>query len=121
MNTMRGRHRFLWSVLSSTGLDFQRRFVPRLEIKLLVSLQKVSEGFRLHFNDGATVLARRVILAVGITQFKYLPDYMTGLTPEFASHSSQYGPVDDLVRRRVAVIGAGASALDLAALLYERG
>lgn len=103
------------------GLEFQRRFAPQLESKLLVSLAKVSAGFQLHFSDGSTVLAHRVILAVGITQFKYLPDFMTGLAPEFASHSSQYGPVDDLVRRRVAVLGAGASALDLAALLYERG
>jgi thioredoxin reductase len=103
------------------GLEFQRRFVPQLEVKLLVSLEKLSEGFRLHFSDGEAVLARRVILAVGITQFKYLPDFMTKLAPEFASHSSQYGPVHHLVRRRVAVLGAGASALDLAALLHERG
>ena len=103
------------------GLAFQKRFVPELEAKLLISLEKLAEGFRLHFSDGETLVARRVVIAVGITHFRHLPDFLAGLAPELVSHSSQYGPVDDVVRRRVAVVGAGASALDLAALLHERG
>jgi cation diffusion facilitator CzcD-associated flavoprotein CzcO len=103
------------------GLAFQKRFVPELETKQLISLGKLAEGFLLHFSDGETVPARRVVVAVGITHFRHLPDFLAGLAPELVSHSSLYGPVDDVVRRRVAVVGAGASALDLAALLHERG
>jgi thioredoxin reductase len=103
------------------GLAFQKRFAPELEAKQLVSLEKLAEGFLLHFSDGETVAAHRVVIAVGITHFRHLPDFLAGLAPELVSHSSQYGPVDDVVGRRVAIMGAGASALDLAALLHERG
>jgi hypothetical protein len=103
------------------GLAFQKRFVPQLEAKLLVSLAKLPEGFRLHFSDGDTVLARRVVVAVGILHFRHLPAFLADLDPELVSHSSQYGPFSHMRGRRVAVVGAGASALDLAALLHETG
>src|SRR2546423_995195 len=41
--------------------------------------------------------------------------------PMVASHSSAYGPLDRFEGREVTVLGAGSSALDLAALLHERG
>ncbi len=103
------------------GLAFQKRFVRQVEPKLLVSLQRLSKGFRLNFSDGETVAAQRVILAAGISQFKYVPDILGGLPPELLSHSSHYGPTDHLLQKQVVVLGAGASALDLAALLHERG
>jgi cation diffusion facilitator CzcD-associated flavoprotein CzcO len=103
------------------GLAFQKRFVPQLEPKLLVSLEKLPEGFRLHFGDGDIVLARRVVVAVGILHFKHLPSFLADLDPELVSHSSQYGPLGHMTARQVAVVGAGASALDLSALLHETG
>jgi thioredoxin reductase len=103
------------------GLAFQKRFVDRVEPKLLVSLEKQSKDFRLTFDDGDVVIARRVLLAVGIERFKHVPDILGNLPPELLSHSSQYGPIGHLSGRRVAVLGAGASALDLAALLHEAG
>jgi hypothetical protein len=103
------------------GLAFQKRFVPQLDSKLLVSLEKLPKSFRLRFSDGETVLAQRVLLATGIEQFKHMPDFLGGLPPELVSHSSQYGPTDYVAQKRVAVLGGGASALDLAALLHERG
>jgi cation diffusion facilitator CzcD-associated flavoprotein CzcO len=45
------------------GLAFQKRFVPPLDSKLLVSLEKLPKSFRLRFSDGETVLAQRVLLA----------------------------------------------------------
>jgi NADPH-dependent 2,4-dienoyl-CoA reductase/sulfur reductase-like enzyme len=43
------------------------------------------------------------------------------LSLELASHSADYGPLDALEGKRVAVVGSGASATDLAALLHEQG
>jgi thioredoxin reductase len=103
------------------GLTFQKRFVPWIEPKLLVFLEKLPNGFRLRFDDGEIVVARRVLLAVGVAPFKHTPEILAGLPPELLSHSSRYGATDDLLGKRIAILGAGASALDLAALLRERG
>jgi thioredoxin reductase len=103
------------------GLAFQRRFVPMVESRLLVSLTRFSNNFSLRFADGEVVEARRVIVAVGITPFRWMPGFLGGLPPEYLSHSSQFGTVDHFRGKAVAVLGAGASALDLAALLHEQG
>src|ERR1700687_6193954 len=45
------------------GLAFQAQFVPGVERKMLVSLNRSSSGFQLEFDDGELVTARRVIIA----------------------------------------------------------
>ncbi len=105
----------------SYGEAFQERLVPNVERKSLVSLEPAANGFRAHFDDGETVHARRVVLALGLTPFKYLPPVANDLPPEMVSHAGDYGPLDGLEGKSVAVIGAGSSATDLCALLHERG
>jgi len=103
------------------GLEFQRRFVPNLEQTDIASLRRSPEGFVLTTQTGETVLARRVIVAVGITHFGYVPPVFTDLPEEFVTHSSRHTSVDKFSGRTVAVIGAGASAADLAGLLADAG
>jgi cation diffusion facilitator CzcD-associated flavoprotein CzcO len=103
------------------GLEFQRRFVPNLERKLVVSLREQSGRFELQLEDGETVLARRVIVAVGITHFGYVPPVLSGLPDGYVSHSSSHSDPELLRGREVAIVGAGASALDLAASLHKAG
>jgi len=108
-------------VFASYGLEFQRRFVPELEPKLVKSLQRSAEGFRIGLDDREAVFARRVVMAVGLTHYKYLPPNLAAVEGEFVSHSSRHDTVEQFKGREVAVVGAGASALDLAALLYQAG
>lgn len=103
------------------GLEFQRRFVPNLEQTDITSLRRVPEGFALTTQTGEVVLARRVVVAVGITHFAYVPPIFADLSEEFVTHSSQYTHVDNFNGRTVAVIGAGASAADIAGLLHDAG
>jgi hypothetical protein len=67
------------------------------------------------------VQAGRVVVAAGITHFHHLPASLEGLPAEFVSHSSQHTDLGKFRGRRVAVVGAGASAVDVAALLHEAG
>jgi NADPH-dependent glutamate synthase beta subunit-like oxidoreductase len=60
-------------------------------------------------------------LAVGVAPFKHTPSSLAHLPAALASHSSDYGPLDRLEGREVTVLGAGSSALDIAALLSMRG
>lgn len=103
------------------GMAFRDRFVPELDERLITSLERSPSGYLLTLDDGETVQARRVVLAVGITHFKYVPDNLAHLPPQFLSHSFDHHRLERFKGRNVVVIGAGSSAIDLAALLGEAG
>ncbi len=105
----------------SYGLAFQKKFVPELEDKLAVSVQPLFPGFEVKLEGGEEVLARRVVTATGVSHYAYVPPMLAGLPGEFITHSSKHGDVSCFRGKEVAVIGAGASALDLAALLHQAG
>jgi len=106
---------------TSYGLEFQKKFVPELENKLVVSLQRSTAGFQVRLEDGEIVVARRVVIAVGLTYYTYIPPILSSLPERFVSHSSRHNTLDHFNGCEVAVVGAGASALDLAALLHQAG
>ena len=106
---------------SAYGLAFRDRMVPELEDKLVVSVERVTGGFLLRLEDGETFEARRVLLAVGITHFEYVPENLAHLPAQFLSHSARHREVEPFRGHNVVVIGGGASALDLAGLLHESG
>ena len=103
------------------GLEFQKRFVPQLENKIVTSLRRSAAGFELRLADGEICNARTVVLAVGLTHYSYLPPMFSEMPAEFVSHSSVHHNLERFQGRTVAVVGAGSSALDLAALLHQAG
>lgn len=103
------------------GLEFRKRFVPMLEETDVTSVRLIDGGFELPTADGQIVRARRVVVATGITSFGYMPPELAELPRELVTHSSEHHNLSRFSGRRVAVLGAGASALDLAALLHEAG
>src|SRR5579883_2057657 len=108
-------------VFSAYGLAFQKRLVPDLEDRTLVALERAPAGFALRLDDGRRFTARRVVLAVGITHFAHTPPALADLPADLCSHSADNKDPARLKGREVVVIGAGASAIDLAALLHEAG
>jgi cation diffusion facilitator CzcD-associated flavoprotein CzcO len=106
---------------ASYGLEFQRRFVPEVENRLAVALRRRNGLFEIVFADGVVVHARKVVVAVGITHFGYVPPVLSDLPEELVTHSSRHSTLDHFKGREVAIVGAGASALDLAALLHQAG
>ena len=103
------------------GMEFQKRFVTELEQTDIASVDRVPEGFELRTENGETLRAKRVIVAAGITHFSYVPPMFADLPEDLLTHSSQHKDVSSFRNRTVAVIGAGASAVDLAGLLHEAG
>ncbi len=108
-------------VFAAYGLEFQRRFVPELEPNLVTSLRRSAEGFQIGLDDGRRLSARRVVMAVGLTHYENMPPLLAALGENFATHSARHNTVDQFKGREVVVVGAGASALDLAALLHQAG
>jgi thioredoxin reductase len=103
------------------GLEFQKRFVPDLEPKQVVSVRRSPDGFQIRLDNDEIVHTRRVVVAVGITHFGYLPPSLAGFPEEFVTHSSRHHQLEHFRGKQVAVIGGGASAVDIAALLHQVG
>jgi thioredoxin reductase len=103
------------------GLAFRDRMVPELEDKLVAEVDRLPGGFVLRLEDGETIQARRVVLAVGITHFEHVPENLVHLPSDSLSHSARHREVEPFRGRNVTVIGGGSSALDLAGLLHEAG
>jgi thioredoxin reductase len=103
------------------GLAFQKRYVPQLEARDIVGVTREQNGFTLRAEDGEMITARRVVVAVGIVRFQYLPPVLATLPPEVATHSAAHRTVDQFAGRDVIVVGAGASAVDLAFELVRMG
>lgn len=103
------------------GREFQRRYVPELEQVDIQNLTAAPSGFELTTSTGEVVQASRVVIATGIGSFAQLPPQLHGLPGALVSHSSQHADLSAFKGAKVAVLGAGASALDLAALLRQKG
>ena len=111
-------------VFAAYGREFQRRFVPELREEHVVRIERAGSGvagFRVTTESGWSATAERVVLAVGLHPFPYLPQAMQSLSRKRASHSFDHGDVSGFAGRRVMVWGAGASAINLAIDLKDHG
>lgn len=103
------------------GEAFQKRFVPDVDARHVRRLRQIPGGFELELEDGQTVAARRVVVASGIRPYAWIPPELATAPSAVLTHSAQYGDITPLRDKHVIVIGAGATAMDLAALLTRRG
>ena len=103
------------------GRAFQRRFVPHLEEVLVKRLDRQGNRYRLQLETGAECAARSVIVAAGISHFAALPEAVSGMPKTLVTHTSDHHDLTAFKGQKVAVIGAGASAADVAGLLHEAG
>ncbi|MGC9269496.1 NAD(P)-binding domain-containing protein [Acidiphilium sp.] len=103
------------------GMAFRKRLVSSADQRMVADIRRDGAGFILTLADGEMIGAKAVVIAVGVKSFANLPPALAALSPDLVSHSVVYGPVDTLRGKRVAVIGAGASAIDVAASLHEAG
>jgi thioredoxin reductase len=104
---------------SAYGLAFQERFVPDVEDEELVSLIPVPEGFELQMKSGLSFRTRNVVIATGLTYFRNIPELLSHLPSDKLSHAADVHDFQSFRGQRVAVLGGGASAIDLAVLLNE--
>ncbi|HEX6772760.1 MAG TPA: NAD(P)-binding domain-containing protein [Acidobacteriaceae bacterium] len=109
------------STFAGYGQEFQRRVVPQVEEAMLTRLERGEDGFLLTLDTGETFAARKVVLAVGITHYAYVPPVLHTLPKEVLRHSSEAARPAEFAGKEVAIVGGGASAIDLAALLHEAG
>ena len=98
------------------GLAFQQRFAPMLEDEAVVELERTGEGYRLVLDNGETLTARKVVVAVGAGHFRFVPEALKALPAEYLSHAADHHDLSRFAGRDVIVVGGGASAIDLVAV-----
>jgi hypothetical protein len=95
------------------GIEPDPRLVERLSL--------ANGHFTLRLDDGETVEAGAVVVATGLDRFEWRPPQFAALPSELVSHSSEHSSLAQFGGSRVAVVGAGQSATESAALLHEAG
>jgi Pyridine nucleotide-disulphide oxidoreductase len=103
------------------GRWFGEQLASPIDRRMVRRIDAQGDGFRVTLEDGDVLEPRRVVVAAGVAPFATRPPQFAELPEELVTHSFDW---DDLARfegRRVAVIGAGQSALESAAILHEHG
>jgi FAD-dependent urate hydroxylase len=103
------------------GLWFQQRNVPWVEPVEVELVDRLPHGFAVALADGQRFVADRVVIATGLAGFAYVPAVIASLPRDLATHTSRITSFAAFRGCEVAVIGAGQSALEAAALLHEAG
>jgi FAD-dependent urate hydroxylase len=103
------------------GRWFQANLRSELDTRHVRQVTQEGPVFRLTLVDGTDVMSRRVVIAAGVGSFKSTPATFANLPPQRVSHCYEGRPVAEFGGKRVAVVGAGQSALESAALLCEAG
>lgn len=100
---------------------FQKQIAPHVDTRLVRNVSKDNGHFSVTLEDGETLHAKSVVLALGIGYFLSKPNEFADVPKELAPHSSEVSDLAPFKGKRVAVIGKGQSALEDAAILHERG
>ncbi len=107
-------------------LEYARWFQESKRIRprpaRVTRLDKNDGRFEATLDDDATVVADRVLLALGFAPFAHIPDELAALVPaERSSHSRDLLAPGRFAGRRVLIVGGRQSALESAALVAEAG
>ena len=109
------------------GEWFAGKLEPAVEPAAVRRIERRGDGFGVTLDTGEDIEAGSVVAANGLAGFAQVPAELAAIIPAgpspagLVSHSSQNHQLAAFAGRRVAVIGAGQSALESAALLHEAG
>jgi FAD-dependent urate hydroxylase len=103
------------------GLWFQKKNVGWVEPVEAERISKTSNGFEIVLSSGERVVAANVVVATGLSYFGIVPPVLNSLPADLVTHTSKITAFAPFKGQNVAVVGAGQSALEAAALLNEAG
>jgi FAD-dependent urate hydroxylase len=100
---------------------YTEQLVPDVRDVTVTEISPADGEFRVAFADSEPVTAGQVVVATGVLPHSHIPAEFSGLPSELVSHTADHQHFERFRGRRVAVVGAGQSALESAALLHEAG
>jgi FAD-dependent urate hydroxylase len=103
------------------GMWVQERFVPNVEDVEVKRVSRANGGFELDLASDLRLRARRVVFATGLTHLAYMPPPVARLPRSLATHTHDLADYSVFRGKEVAILGAGASAVEAGALVHEAG
>jgi FAD-dependent urate hydroxylase len=100
---------------------YASQLVPDIADVSATLVNQTGDGFEVAFAETESLTARSVVVATGVLPHAYVPAELAGLPSDLVSHSADHRDLAMFSGRDVAVVGAGQSALETAALLHEAG
>jgi FAD-dependent urate hydroxylase len=103
------------------GCEMQKRFVPDLEEVLVTNVQMRDRQFEVTLASGERFSARKVAVCTGLSGLAHVPTVLQNLGRDRMRHTFDISDYGEFRNKTVAVIGAGASAIEAGALVHEAG
>jgi cation diffusion facilitator CzcD-associated flavoprotein CzcO len=103
------------------GRWFREHLGTKVQKNMVTRVARENGHFKVELSNGDHLRSKRVVVAAGVGSFSRKPAVFERLPGEMASHCYEGRKVSELANKRIAVIGAGQSALESAAILHEAG
>jgi thioredoxin reductase len=103
------------------GMAFQKKLVPSLQDVRVTKVRRTNGVFELELANGERLQAKRVVIATGLNDVEYMPEVLKALPAALRSHSAEIADVTVFRGKQIVVLGAGASATDIAGLAQQAG
>jgi cation diffusion facilitator CzcD-associated flavoprotein CzcO len=103
------------------GCEMQKQFVPDLEEAFVTNVALQNGTFQVTLANAEQFNSRRVVVCTGLSGLAHIPEELRSLGQERMRHTFDISDYGEFRNKRVAVIGAGASAIEAGALVREAG
>jgi thioredoxin reductase len=103
------------------GCEMQKRFVADLEDVFVTNVEMRGKQFEITLATGEHFSCRKVIVCTGLSGLAHVPSELQNLGPDHMRHTFNVSSYEGFRDKTVAVIGAGASAIEAGALVREAG
>lgn len=103
------------------GCEMQQRFVPDVEEVFVTNIAMRDGKFEVTLASGEQFSSRKVVVCTGLSGLAHVPAELRNLGPDRMRHTFDISDYSEFRNKTVAVIGAGASAIEAGALVRENG
>lgn len=103
------------------GMWFQKQVVPDVDTTYVSSIERKDGQFFLTLEDGQTLVAPAVVMAIGLYYYANRPAEFDHVSDELVTHSFAHADFSRFAGKEVGMIGGGQSGVEYSALLHEVG
>ena len=103
------------------GMWFQKQVVPDVDTTYVSSIERKDGQFFLTLEDGRTLVAPAVVMAIGLYYYANRPAEFDHVSDELVTHSFAHADFSRFAGKEVGMIGGGQSGVEYSALLHEVG
>ena len=90
------------------GQWFREELVPDIDDVMVTDVAPVDGGFEISLANSEQVRARKVVIAIGVEHFAYVPEPLSALPATVCTHASAHTDLSVFRDREVTVVGACA-------------